>query len=97
MRLLLDEGFPSLPGFDGSVLDYSAKIVALRDFDPKLIGVRTPDWDSAIPFWTSRELVEFGHDRQVGVSVEHLDQAVCWPAIIPLRRGGTGIRRLWNG
>ena len=44
MRLLLDEGFPSPPGFDVSVVDQSVEVRALRDFDDGLTGARTPDW-----------------------------------------------------
>ncbi len=44
MRLLLDEGFPSPPGFDISTVDSTVEVAALRDFDPALVGVRTPDW-----------------------------------------------------
>ena len=44
MRLLLDEGFPSPPGFDISSMDSSVEVVALRDFDSALVGVGTPDW-----------------------------------------------------
>ena len=44
MQLLLDEGFPSPPGFDVSIVDGSVKAVALRDFDTALTSTRTPDW-----------------------------------------------------
>ena len=44
MRLLLDEGFPAPLGFDIGTVDSTVAIVALRDFDPALIGVSTPDW-----------------------------------------------------
>ena len=44
MRLLLDEGFPSPPGFDISDVDDSVRVVALRHFDTTLTGTRTPDW-----------------------------------------------------
>lgn len=44
MRLLLDEGFPSPPGFDASMVDGSVDVVALRNFDRSLVGARTPDW-----------------------------------------------------
>ena len=44
MRLLLDEGFPSPPGFDIRAVDNSVEVVALRDFDRGLIGKGTPDW-----------------------------------------------------
>lgn len=41
MRLLLDEGFPSPPGFDISAVDQSVEVVALRDFDSSLKGIVT--------------------------------------------------------
>ena len=44
MRLLLDEGFPSPPGFDISDVDDSVEVVALRQFDSTLTGSGTPDW-----------------------------------------------------
>ena len=44
MRLLLDEGFPSPPGFRPEVLDASVEVVALRDFAPSLTNSATPDW-----------------------------------------------------
>ena len=44
MRLLLDEGFLSPPGFDISDVDHRVEVVALRDFDSGLTGTRTPDW-----------------------------------------------------
>lgn len=44
MRLLLDEGFPSPPGFSPETVDVSVEVVALRDFDRNLTGTRTPDW-----------------------------------------------------
>lgn len=44
MRLLLDEGFPSPPGFDVSAVDHSVEVVALREFDAALTSTRTPDW-----------------------------------------------------
>lgn len=44
MRLLLDEGFPSPPGFDISAVDSTVEVLALRDFDRRLIGTGTPDW-----------------------------------------------------
>ncbi len=44
MRLLLDEGFPSPPGFDIHDVDDSVEVVALRQFDSSLTGTRTPDW-----------------------------------------------------
>lgn len=44
MRLLLDEGFPSPPGFDISVVDDSVEVIALRNLDSGLAGTRTPDW-----------------------------------------------------
>jgi len=44
MRLLLDEGFPSPPGFDPSAVDATVEVVALRNFDRGLVGARTPDW-----------------------------------------------------
>lgn len=44
MRLLLDEGFPSPPGFDAGMIDASVEVTALREFDHELVGVHTPDW-----------------------------------------------------
>jgi hypothetical protein len=44
MRLLLDEGFPSPPGFRPETVDATVEVVALRSFDPTLTGSRTPDW-----------------------------------------------------
>lgn len=44
MRLLLDEGFPSPPGFSPAVVDASVEVVARPDFDPSLTGSKTPDW-----------------------------------------------------
>lgn len=44
MRLLLDEGFPSPPGFGPEVVDASVEVVALRDFDRSLTESRAPDW-----------------------------------------------------
>lgn len=44
MRLLLDEGFPSPPGFSPASIDASVEVLALRDFDRSLTGTRTPDW-----------------------------------------------------
>jgi hypothetical protein len=44
MRLLLDEGFPSPPGFRPETVDATVEVVALRAFDPTLTGSRTPDW-----------------------------------------------------
>lgn len=38
MRLLLDEGFPSAPGFDPSAVDATVEVVALRSFDRGLVG-----------------------------------------------------------
>jgi hypothetical protein len=44
LRLLLDEGFPSPPGFEISAVDNSVRVMALRDLDRGLTGTRTPDW-----------------------------------------------------
>ena len=44
MRLLLDEGFPSPPGFDIGVVDDSVEVMALRNLDRGLTGTSTPDW-----------------------------------------------------
>jgi len=44
VRLLLDEGFPSPPGFRAESVDATVEVVALREFDASLTGVRTPDW-----------------------------------------------------
>ena len=44
MRLLLDEGFPSPPGFRPESVDATVEVVALREFDPTLTGASTPDW-----------------------------------------------------
>lgn len=44
MRLLLDEGFPSPPGFRPETVDATVEVVALRRFDASLAGASTPDW-----------------------------------------------------
>jgi len=44
MRLLLDEGFPSPPGFSPESVDATIEVLTLRQFDPKLSGASTPDW-----------------------------------------------------
>ena len=44
MRLLLDEGFPSPPGFRPETVDARVEVVALREFDQHLTGSSTPDW-----------------------------------------------------
>lgn len=44
MRLLLDEGFPSPPGFDAAMIDASVEVTTLLAFDHGLVGVQTPDW-----------------------------------------------------
>lgn len=44
MRLLLDEGFPSPPGFRAETVDATVEVVALREFDAGLTGSATPDW-----------------------------------------------------
>lgn len=44
MRLLLDEGFPSPPGFRPESVDATVEVVALREFDVSLTGSSTPDW-----------------------------------------------------
>ena len=44
MRLLLDEGFPSPPGFRPESVDATVEVVALREFDSTLTGAGTPDW-----------------------------------------------------
>ncbi len=44
MRLLLDEGFPSPPGFRPETVDATVDVIALREFDPSLTGSSTPDW-----------------------------------------------------
>lgn len=44
MRLLLDEGFPSPPGFRPESVDATVDVVALRRFDASLTGSQTPDW-----------------------------------------------------
>jgi len=44
VRLLLDEGFPSPPGFRPETVDATVEVVALREFDPTLAGSATPDW-----------------------------------------------------
>lgn len=44
MRLLLDEGFPSPPGFRPESVDATVEVVALRQFDANLAGSSTPDW-----------------------------------------------------
>lgn len=44
MRLLLDEGFPSPPGFRPETVDATVDVVGLREFDADLTGSSTPDW-----------------------------------------------------
>jgi hypothetical protein len=44
MRLLLDEGFPSPPGFRPESVDATVDVTALREFDSSLTGSQTPDW-----------------------------------------------------
>lgn len=44
MRLLLDEGFPSPPGFRVESVDATVEVVSLREFDGALAGASTPDW-----------------------------------------------------
>jgi len=44
VRLLLDEGFPSPPGFSISSIDATTEVVSLRDHDRRLVNARTPDW-----------------------------------------------------
>ena len=44
MRLLLDEGFPSPPGFRPESVDATVDVAALREFDATLTGSQTPDW-----------------------------------------------------
>ena len=44
MRLLLDEGFPSPPGFRPEVVDASVEVITLREFDRSLTGTSAPDW-----------------------------------------------------
>jgi hypothetical protein len=44
VRLLLDEGFPSPPGFRPESVDATVEVVALRQFDGSLVGSSTPDW-----------------------------------------------------
>jgi len=44
MRLLLDEGFPTPPGFEPRTIDATVEVTALRVFDRALVGAQTPDW-----------------------------------------------------
>jgi hypothetical protein len=44
VRLLLDEGFPSPPGFRPESVDATVEVVTLRGFDRGLAGSSTPDW-----------------------------------------------------
>jgi hypothetical protein len=44
LRLLLDEGFPSPPGFRPDMVDATVEVQALRHFDSALAGSSTPDW-----------------------------------------------------
>ncbi len=44
MRLLLDEGFPSPPGFRPEMVDARVEVTALREFDRSLTGASVPDW-----------------------------------------------------
>jgi hypothetical protein len=44
VRLLLDEGFPSPPGFRPESVDATVEVVTLRELDRGLAGSSTPDW-----------------------------------------------------
>jgi hypothetical protein len=44
VRLLLDEGFPSPPGFRPDMVDATVEVTALREFDRSLVGASVPDW-----------------------------------------------------
>ncbi|HEU5150296.1 MAG TPA: hypothetical protein VFU19_07355 [Iamia sp.] len=44
MRILLDEGYPSPPGFRPESIDATVEVVSLRSFDRQLTGSQTPDW-----------------------------------------------------
>lgn len=44
MRLLLDEGFPSPPGFRPDMVDATVEVIALRAFDRSLTCAAVPDW-----------------------------------------------------
>jgi hypothetical protein len=44
VRLLLDEGFPSPPGFRPEMVDATVQVQSLREFDSSLTGASTPDW-----------------------------------------------------
>ena len=44
MRVLLDQGFPSPPGFKPADLDATIEYVPLIKFAPELSKVSTPDW-----------------------------------------------------
>lgn len=43
MRILLDEGYPSPPGFRPESIDATVEVVSLRSFDRQLTGSQTPD------------------------------------------------------
>jgi hypothetical protein len=44
LRLLLDQGFPSPPGFTVRAIDQTMEVVTLHDFDHLLAENSTPDW-----------------------------------------------------
>ena len=44
LRLLLDQGFPSPPGFTVRAIDHTVEAVSLYDFDSSLAENSTPDW-----------------------------------------------------
>jgi len=64
VRLLLDERFPSPPGFRPETVDATVEVVALRQFDASLAGSSTPDWCLYLR-GASREVVGFGGSRRV--------------------------------
>jgi hypothetical protein len=44
VKVLLDENFPTPPGFDPTEVDNNLQVTTLFQHDPALVGNRTPDW-----------------------------------------------------
>lgn len=71
MRLLLDEGFPSPPGFRPETVDATVEVVALRHFAPALTGASTPDKSTEKPTGMLGQLAS-----DLGISTQQVrDQA----------------------
>jgi hypothetical protein len=66
VRLLLDEGLPSVPGFRPEALDASVTFVTLRELDPKL--ATAPDW------YVVLRAAEGGFDALVTLDGRHVEQ-----------------------